>query len=523
METNQSQEINLDAIDVSTTNQTFRKSKDMSDKALAELAASIKSLGVIQPIAVRRHEMDPDHFIIIAGERRYRASLLAGRTTIPATIHEVNPEVALIMQITENMQRENVHALDEAKGYKMILEQEEKTTPAILAIKFGKSETYIVQRLKLNDLVREAKSDFYAGKMNIGHATLLARLTPAAQREAIERLTRYRDEYGSVEELKKFIEREVMNDLTHAPFDPLDPNLHKKAGACDVCPKRSGSAPKLFAEVQHKDCCFDQVCFLIKAQKFLINKVRETIETQPNMVFLQTHHHEPVEKVLQILAEHEITPLQLHTDFFTEKTGGSKIKGLWICGTKAGQIETVHLKHDEKKAAIERGDVKEVVAKIEHRMKRAVELDAEKVYAKILESMTNHSTLKKSTNLPMLPEEEAFLWFLVFDKARYELKRELTRTFDLPDRDTEQFYKTLCKLKPQQKAYMLRNVMMSEYGGNSPTSNYAFIIRKIAECHGDIDITGFEKEQTDIRDKRETRAKERIKSLKKAGKEKATA
>lgn len=522
METKQSQEILLDTIDVSTTNQTFRKAKDMSDKALTELAESIKNLGVIQPIAVRRHEMDPDHFIIICGERRYRASLLAGRTTIAATIHEVNAEIALIMQITENMQREDVHPLDEAKGYKMIMEQEANVTPAILSMKFGKSETYIVQRLKLNDLVREAKSDFYAGKMNIGHATLLARLTPAAQREAIKRLTRYGEGYGSVDDLKKFIDREVMNDLTHAPFDPLDPNLNKKAGACDVCPKRSGSAPKLFAEVQHKDCCFDQVCFMLKAQKSLINKVREVVETQPNIMFLQTHHHEPTEKVLQILADHEIKPLHLHTDFFTEKTGGAKVKGLWISGAKAGQIETVHLKLDETKAAIANGDVKEVVAKIEHRLERAAELDAEKVYAKILESMTKHPTQKKATTRPMLPEEEAFLWFLVFDKARYQLKRELTRILNLPERDSEQFYKILCKLKPYQKAFMLRKVMLSEYGGNHPNSHYAFIIRKIAECHEDIDIKGFEKEQLEIRNNREIRAKDRIKGLKKSAKERVT-
>jgi ParB/RepB/Spo0J family partition protein len=512
----------LDAITVSETNETFRRKKNMSEKALQELADSIKAMGVIQPVMVRPDHAKADCYILICGERRYHASRMAGRASIPAVVRDVNTETALILQITENMQRENVHALDEAKGYKMILEQEEKTTPAILAMKFGKSETYIVQRLKLNDLVREARKDFYDEKMNIGHATLLARLTPDAQRQAMERLTRYGNGYGAVEDLKKFIEREVMNDLAHAPFDPLEPNLVKKAGACDVCPKRSGAAPKLFAEIQHKDCCFDQVCFMIKAQKFLINKVREVVETQPNIVFLSTHH-EPVEKVLQILAGHEITPLQLHTDFFTEKTGGGKVKGLWICGAKAGQIETVHLKHDEKKAAIERGDVREVVAKIEQRIERAVELDAEKVYAKILDSMTKHSTQKKASTLPMFPEEEAFLWFLVFDKARYELKRELKRTLNLPDKDTEQFYKILCKLKPYQKAFMLRRVMLEEYGGNYPASTYGFIIRKIAECYEDIDIKGFEKEQNEIREKREGRAKDRIKGLKKAGKEKVTA
>jgi ParB/RepB/Spo0J family partition protein len=512
----------LDAITVSTSNETFRKKRDLSDKALQELADSIKAMGVIQPVMVRPDHAKPDGYILICGERRYHASRIAGRASIPAVVRDVNPETALILQITENMQRENVHALDEAQGYKIILEQEDKTTPALLAVKFGKSETYIVQRLKLNDLVREARKDFYEEKMNIGHATLLARLTPAAQRQAIERLTRYGNGYGAVEDLKKFIDREVMNDLTQAPFDPLDPNLVKKAGSCDVCPKRSGTAPKLFSEIQHKDCCFDQVCFLLKAQKFLINKVREVVETQPDIAFLGTHH-EPVEKVLQILAQHEITPLKVHTDFFTEKTGGGKIKGLWISGAKAGQIETVHLKHDEQQAAIERGDVKQVVAKIEHRLARAVELDAEKVYAKILESLKTHPSQKKGHEQKMIKDEEVLLWYIIYDKAGYNVRESIDRVCGLNLNKPEKFYEKLKGLTPEQRAFMLRKVMLDQYGGVHPNTDYAFIIRKIAESYGDIAINAFEKEQQEIRDKREGRAKDRIKQMKKAGKQKATA
>lgn len=82
----------------------------------------------------------------------------------------------------------------------------------------------------------------------------------------------------------------------------------------------------------------------------------------------------------------------------------------------------------------------------------------------------------------------------------------------------EKFYEKLKGLSQEQRAFMLRKVMLDQYGGIHPNSDYAFIIRKIAESYGDIDIKGFEKEQNEIRDKRETRAKDRIKLLKKSSK-----
>ncbi|MFN8333488.1 MAG: ParB/RepB/Spo0J family partition protein [Cyclobacteriaceae bacterium] len=522
METQHSIEIRLDTIAVSTTNEMFRSKKDFSEKALNDLADSIKELGVIQPILVRRYEKNPESFILICGERRYRASLLAGKETIPAIIKDVSAEIALVLQITENMQREDVHPLNEAKGYKMLLEHNESMKTADLALKVGKSETYVLQRLKLNDLVREARTDFFSDKMNIGHATLLARLTPAAQREAINRLTNYKGTYGTVDELRQFIDSEIMNDLSQAPFDPLDESLVKKAGACLNCPKRSGAAPKLFAEIKEKDRCFDSTCFFLKCERFLTNKVREIIETKPDVVFLASYH-DPAEKIMEMLTEQKLTPLKEHTDFFTQKTGGSKVKGLWISGMKAGKVETVHLKHEIKEAAADKGNVKVVVAKIEQRLERAVELDGEKVYAKILESLKVHPTQKKTHEQKILKDEEVFLWYVIYDKAGFNVRESIDKTCGLNVNKPEKFYEKLKGLSQEQRAFMLRKVMLDQYGGIHPNSDYAFIIRKIAESYGDIDITAFEKEQQEIRDKREARAKDRIKSLKKGNKENAKA
>ena len=515
MENQSSSNINLDAIIVSTTNEMFRRPHELTNEALQELANSIIQFGVIQPILVRPNPKIPGGYILICGERRFRASLLAGKTDIPAYLKNVNEEVALVLQITENMQREDVHALNEAKGYKIIFEDDKNLTTAELALKFGKSETYILLRLKLNDLVREAKKDFYANKMSLGHALIFARLTPQDQRSILERVG-YREGYGTVSELQEFVERNIVNSLKAALFDKNDTDLYKKAGACINCAKRSGASPLLFPEIKEKDKCFDRTCFFIKCQKFLVNRTKETIETQPDVVFL-VDYSQPAEEVIQILSEHKIKPLKEYNDFSDHNNGGKKVKGLWISGDKAGHIVTVFLTKQAKDAAANVADSpKEMIEKIQQRITRGKELDREKVYAKILESLKKHPTQKKEHPKKLITDEEVMLWYIVLDKAGYQLKGELRKFIGLTKESPEKLYDILKKMKAEDKAYILRRVMMDQYGGNYPESDHGFIIQRIAAAYGDIEISSFEKEQNEVREKRELRAKEKIKELQKS-------
>lgn len=517
MENQQSQEISLEAIALSSTNEMFRPKADLTEDALRDLAESIKQFGVIQPIVVRPDHKNPESYMLICGERRFRACQLAGKVTIPAMIRDVSQEVALVMQITENMQREDVHPLNEAKGFKVILENDKDMTTAELALKFGKSETYIQQRLKLNELVREGRKAFLEDRMLLGHALILARLTPQDQREALDEIVSHNGSFGSVSELQDYVERRILASLSKAPFDLKDEMLHKKAGACVSCAKRSGASPVLFADIKEKDRCFDKGCFFIKCEKFLINRTQLAIETEPNLVFLTSSYNEPIEKILEILKEHKLKPIVEYNDFYDNNQGGSKVKGLWISGKKAGQVATVYLKKIVKEG--ESPNVKVVAANIEQRMVRGRELDAEKVYAKILESLKTHPTQKKTHELKMMKDEEVFLWYVIYDKARFHAREVLDKALGLNLSKPEKFYERLKNLTPEQRAFMLRKIMLDQYGGNYPASDYAFIIRKIAEGYGDVDIKGFEKEQQEIRAKRETRAKDRIRLLQKNGKD----
>lgn len=502
--------LKLDVIIVSESNKTFRKPQRMTRTALQELIDSIKQVGVVQAITVRPDPLVAGQFIIVSGERRYRASKYAGKTEIPAYIRDVSEEVAEIMQITENIQREKVHELEEAEGYHMILERDATMTTAELARRCGKSETYVLQRLKLNDLVKEARKDFSLDAMSLGHAIIIARLTKEDQRQIVEEFSGRRNGYGTVAELQLHIEHNIVNSLSSAPFDKKDATLYPKAGACVTCPLRSGASPLLFSDIKQKDKCFNRECFFQKCGLHLVRKTREVIETQTDVVFL-SGYGKVNEEVNKILTEYKITPLREYDDFSTGEGKGKEVEGLWISGRSAGKTEKVFLKKIVKEAADQ--SPQKMIEKIQDRIDRGKELDEEKVYAKILEAFTAHPSQKKTFSKKMLADEEIMLWYIIYDKASYSISDELARFIGLNKDTPEKLYTALKNLKPEEKAYILRRVIIDQYGGNQPRSSHGYIVKKIAAAYGDINIAAFEKEQSEICSKREVRARERIKDL----------
>src|SRR5713226_2132167 len=246
---------------------------------LAELADNIKQHGVLQPILLRpRPEGEAGTYELVAGTRRYRASKLAKRDTIPATVRELTDAQALELQVIENVQRVDVHPLDEAQGYAALIELQPDTyTVETIASRVGRSPAYVSGRLRLIQLIPEAKQAFYENKLTVAHAFEVARLQPNDQRRALQEcFPQYRNaaailkdkkaEATTVRELRAWIEREIHLDLTNAPFDPQDESLFPKAGACARCPKRTGSNQLLFPEIREKSTCTDRECYRAKVE-----------------------------------------------------------------------------------------------------------------------------------------------------------------------------------------------------------------------------------------------------------------
>lgn len=139
------------------------------EKALAELAESIKSLGVIQPITLRK---DGDRFEIISGERRFRASKLAGLTTIPAYIRLVDDGELLEMALVENIQREDLDAIEIALTYRRLLE-EIGLTQEVLSRRLGKDRSTITNSIRLLRLAPDVQNAIRSGEISAGHGRAL--------------------------------------------------------------------------------------------------------------------------------------------------------------------------------------------------------------------------------------------------------------------------------------------------------------------------------------------------------------
>src|SRR5207248_7527835 len=170
------QEVALAKIRESKTNPR----RFFDEAKLVELSDNIRQCGVLQPILLRPlPEGEAGTYELVAGTRRYRASKLAKRESIPATVRDLTDAQALELQVIENVQRVDVHPLDEAKGYAALIQLEPDTyTVEAIAARVGRSPAYVSGRLRLIQLIAEAKQAFYEDKLTVAHAFEIARLQP---------------------------------------------------------------------------------------------------------------------------------------------------------------------------------------------------------------------------------------------------------------------------------------------------------------------------------------------------------
>lgn len=305
----------LDLLVQSKTNPRSRRGFD--EASLNELAASIKSADVLQPILIRPLTMptaakpaaswpfpEPGapktqtkpastQYEIVAGERRWRAARLAGLADVPVIIRELTDLEVLRIQLIENVQRKDLDALEEAEGYEKLMQQKDAAgnpyTAELIGKLMGVSKATVYARLKLLALCQDARDAFFDGKIDASTALLIARIpVEKLQLQALKKVT---EELGwssgflakgdkmSFRRAREILQNEFMLDLDRAPFDPQDAALLPKAGNCTACPKRTGNAPDLFDDVGSKDVCTDPVCFGMK-KAALVLRLQKQAEDQ---------------------------------------------------------------------------------------------------------------------------------------------------------------------------------------------------------------------------------------------------
>lgn len=162
----------------------YQPRKEFDREKLDELAQSIKENGVIQPIIVRLSPVIG--YEILAGERRYRASLLAGLRSIPAVVKQLSDQEMMVQSIIENLQRENLNPVEEARAYESLVEK--GFTHAEIADKMGKSRPYISNSIRLLSLPEQILSEVENGKLSQAHARSLVGLNKEQQDYFFQRI-----------------------------------------------------------------------------------------------------------------------------------------------------------------------------------------------------------------------------------------------------------------------------------------------------------------------------------------------
>ena len=254
---------NLADIRISPTNR-----KRFNELALQQLAASIKEIGVVQPILIRPVQPTAEHpepFELVAGERRWRASNIAELLTIGAMCRKLSDKQAAEIQILENIQREDPHPLEEAEGYEQLMMNHGYNADQ-LADKIKKSRSYIYGRLKLCALALDVREQFLNDAISASTALLLARIpVPKLQSRALAEIINpsgmFPAEPMSYRRAQQHIQQRYTLDLTTANFELDDSKLLVVAGSCLKCPKRSGNQPLLFEDIKSADVCTDPDCF----------------------------------------------------------------------------------------------------------------------------------------------------------------------------------------------------------------------------------------------------------------------
>lgn len=204
-----------------------RQPRDRFDpEKLEELTRSIRRQGVVEPVLVRPHPEGETPYQLVAGERRWRAAAQAGLDRLPAVVRELSAEQALVVSLVENIQREDLGPLEEARAYRRLLDRENMNQET-LAETLGKSRSAIANRLRLLGLPEAVRTALRDGELSAGHArALLGCETQAAMIEGFERI---QNEGWTVRETERWVTRRPEEDDGDAGEESGDPDADPPA------------------------------------------------------------------------------------------------------------------------------------------------------------------------------------------------------------------------------------------------------------------------------------------------------
>jgi len=237
--------------------------KHFSESNIQELATSMNQHGLLEPLGVRL--LPTGVYEIVFGERRFRAATALGWTNISCKILELNDDQVFDMQVAENLNREDLTPLDEGEAYDSILKKRRGVQLIDIANKFGKTEEYVYSRIRLVNLIPEAKQYLEKDILPVTAAIKISQLEQKLQKEALNMTIVNvivngveQPMFSGLKDLKAFFDHNVLMPLAWADFDVSSEKL-AACGSCMSCMKRT--MPGLFKDMTDSDKCLDLSCY----------------------------------------------------------------------------------------------------------------------------------------------------------------------------------------------------------------------------------------------------------------------
>ena len=520
----------------------FNPRKSFDEQALTELADSIRQHGVIQPVGLRPIP-GTDRYEIVFGERRYRASLIAEQTGIPAEIYDnLSDKEAEEMAITENLQRQDIAPMEEASAFRRLIESGRYDAQS-LAVQVGKSVAYIRTRMKLTTLIPEIASLLDTDDITVSVASEICRYGEDIQREVYEKHLKDGLPYNSwrgmnASKVAQMIERDFTTELCRYSFDK---------SACASCPHNTCNL-LLFVEEGYEGKCAKSSCLKEKHTAYLAEKAVSMLAEYPEANLCQ-YQYDTNEAVASRLAGmgYEIEtvsdyPKRFPTEpyapqreeddtdeeyadmvqdyqeemqeYYTERAellskseAGEITLYIWVgrndvtLGYKAVPVEQ---REDGNAPAVK-------IAELEAKDVRNKEIAVEKTIADTKERIKKVDiTEAKFSN-----EEDKMIYFFLLSS----LRREHYEAVGLTDRDP---YKALndtekmaiiAKLNAKTKAIIRRDFLIANFQGAYRTNAISGLLFAFAKKHMPDEFAAIESQYNEIYEKRHKRLEERIAQL----------
>lgn len=533
-------ETDLDITTVHPSADNHRKT--FNDTSLQELAESIREVGVLQAIAVRPHTAGG--YEIIYGERRYRASLLAGAKTIKATIYNnITDDEAEDMSLSENLQREEVRPTEEARAFKRLLEKGRYDMYSLVS-RFGRSEKYIYTRLKLNELYQPIGELLDNETITISVAEEISTYEPNIQKDVYEKHLKEdsRDNWAgyTLKLFKKYFEEYYTTDLEQYKFDKTE---------CKACVHNAANY-NLFTE--HNGCghCTNRKCLDTKNAAFVAKETEKLLKSDPKLVIARPYYGGMNETALQKLDKkgHEIKELNytVSAQSFPKAPEAPRQEQFSKPKEYEQAVQTFEQKNEEYARKVEElnrkkeeGRIKTyvkvgqtepelcyveinkketapvTVETLQERDKRFKQLSVEKIVADT-KKVVRENDYPES---PFTQYEDGMMYFIMLTKLQRK-HYPLCGIKDQPIRlDEKQRMKIVAKLTDAQKTVIKRdfiNHFLCEdaYGDNSASK----LLRDFANMHFPDQYGLAKATHEEEYQKRHERLDERIKEMKKAEK-----